>query len=240
MTTPKDDASVADGSTDYKALLEIEQAKTAALTTENERVAKDHSAMKGTMRSQTARDAAMDSRFAALDKKISAVGGAQASGDASTLAESLTRITEESQADVDQQQFASEYLEVYNDLTEALGGISFDSTEAADIKAMWNEAHVGTGMSNSQRMRQFVKAARLADKIEQSKTEEAPQGDPPEETDNDDLGTDTGPGSRGASKNLAGLMQKNPLKMTPKELKAYEKDLWAEAGKDMGVVYKRE
>ena len=122
----------------------------------------------------------------------------------------------------------------------AICALTLDSPEAAEVKALWKAAYEGTGMTDSARMRQFGRAARMATKLDQPKAEEEKPKEPPEETDTDALGTDTGPGSRGASKNLAGLMKKNPLKMTPKELKAYEKDLWSEAGKDIGVTYKLE
>ncbi len=236
---PDDDVSVADGSApDYKALLEIEQAKSASLTAENERVGKDHSAMKGTMRSQTARDAAQDAKFAALDKKIGAIGNAAASGDASTLAESLSRADEETQLAVAQQTFATEYEELQGDLTEALGALTLDSPEATEIKALWKAAYEGTGMTDSARMRQFGKAARMAGKLEQPKAEEDEKEFPP--GDADPVGTDTGPGSRGASPTGAALRAKDPRKMTPTEQQAHLKALHAEADKATGVKHKWE
>lgn len=237
MDNPEDAASVADGSEDYKALYEIEQARNVALTADWEKAGKDFSSIKGTLRSQTARDADIVAEIKSLKARLGVMAEAQASGDASSLSESLTRLDGESQAEADQRAFAVEYDEVYGELQSALGKVSLDSPEAAAIKALWTEGFNDQTLTASQKLSRFNKAVGLAYRLVPAKVEEDP---PPEEDNTDDLGTDTGAGSQGASKTLATLMKKDPKKMTVKERDQYLKDLYLEAGKNLGVTFKTE
>lgn len=241
MPAEKEPESIADGAdSDYKALLEIEQAKSVALEADNDRMGRDLSSLRGTVRSQTARDAENTSRFNSLEKQIAAMGSAQASGDVSNLAESLTRIEQDSQADSQQRQFTDEFNEAYTDLNEALGTVSLDAPEAAEIKTMWLAAHKGDGMTDAQRIRQFNRAARMAGKLTPPKPVADPAPTPDPEPDPDPVGTDTGPGARGASQSLATLNQKDPRKMTPKQQQEHLAALHAEADKATGVKHKWE
>ena len=250
-----DSLGTSDGSPpDYETLLKTEQERAATLGRENEKLGKDLSSLKGTVRTQRSRDDEFQGQLAGLQKQMSAVAKAMEAGSSEGLGGQIDEINDATGTSVASSRFAARYESLLGDLQDAVGGgdgnAALDlktATELEDARSLWNEGYTNVELSYSERVDLFQQAIGQAHKAvrlaEQAKAYKSTKASKASDTKGDDhesdasLDTDTGAGASGGADTVKSLLKLDTSTMGLKEKGVYEAKLWKAMTKEDGVFY---
>lgn len=240
--------------TDYKALYESEQAKTAENAATITKLEKDGSSLRGQIRAQAGRDAEMGDTLSGLTSSVSALAKAQASGDSSGLLETIEKSESTAATATAQRRYEQRYTALHEALAETLtngeGTVVLDMNDAPELESMrklWNEAYNSDKMSVADRVdlyQQAIGEAGKAVRIKERSLKKAAEDEVKEaasEAKAQKLDNDSGANQVSTSeKSLDDLMKTKIKDLSPKELQEHNKKFWAVYSSEAGVKFKRE
>ncbi len=248
-----DSLGTSDGSPpDFEALLKTEQEKTSTLGRENEKLGKDLSSVRGTVKAQRSRDNEFQDRFEGLSKQVSAIAAHMESGNSEGLGGQIDEINETTGSSVASSRFAARYESLLGDLQDAVGGgdgsAALDlktATELDEARSLWNEGYTNVELPYPERVDLFQQAIGLAHKAVRvagrtqvdTKPEGSKTGKGDESESDESLDTDTGAGASGGADTVKSLLKQDTSTMGLKEKAEYEAKLWKAMTKEDGVFY---